>query len=667
MGFYCNPNMIRIPLETFTYNNQSDIIKGPEVVRSSKWNIDSQRNHFITSLDDKCRTLYDAFRYGATKSNGGFCLGWRNTPLLPYQWLTYDEVLLRAQNFGSGLISMGLKSGVHTMVGIYSRNCPEWVICEQGLYTYSMVIIPLYDSLGSDTLAYVMAECDMRVVVVYNEDSTKSLLESDPPTSLKVIITIKDIRPRLVEEAGKKGIKVLRFTEVEKFGAQNKVADEPPQPGQTATICFARLAAFGETTSNKPKGVMLSHENIMAATCASIVQLGEYAPKNTDVLFSFLPLAHTLEKCCELAVILAGGAIGFYSGDMKLINQDMQGLRPTILPAVPRFINRIYDRVVRKANRTGISRYVFNLALSFKTDEMYKGVIRNDSIWDKLVFWSVRKKLGGRIRLVIVGSAPLAGNVLTFMRAALGCLIVEGYGQTECVAPCTLTAPGDPQPDQVGPPLPCNNLKLVDVPDMEYFSAHGQGEVCVFGKNVFQGYYREPERTNLALDCEGWLHTGDIGEWLPNGTLKLIDRKKQIFKVAQGEYVAPEKLEEIYIKSYYISQVFIHGDSVKSCVVAIIVPDVQTVQDWAANKNIPNESFTALCYNREVKSLIMKEIEDLGREFHLKYYEQVKDIYLHPNLFSIQNGLLSSTGKLMRTKLVKYFKPQLEDMCARMD
>jgi len=664
MGYY-NPNMIRIPLETFTYNNQSDTIKCPELVRTSKWNVDAQKNIFTTHLEDDCRTLYDAFRTGAAKSNGGICLGWRNSPILPYQWLTYEEVLLRAQNFGSGLISMGLKTGMHTMVGIYSRNCPEWVICEQGLYTYGMVCVPLYDSLGADTRAYVIKECDMRVVILYNEESAVNFLDSEPPKCLKVIITIRDIRPRIVEEIIKKGIKVLRFTEVEKFGAQNKVPDAPPKPNQTATICFAKLAAFGETTQNKPKGVMLSHQNIMAATAASVLQLGEYAPNKNDILFSFLPLAHTLEKCCELAIFMSGGAIGFYSGDLRLINQDMKALKPTILPAVPRFINRIYDRVVKTANRTSLTRHIFNIALSFKTDEMYKGIVRNNSIWDKLVFWTVRQQLGGRIRLVIVGSAPLAGNVLTFMRAALGCIIVEGYGQTECVAPCTLTAPGDPQPDQVGPPLPCNNIKLVDVPDMEYFAAHGQGEVCVQGANVFLGYYREPERTSLALDPEGWLHTGDIGEWLPNGTLKIIDRKKQIFKVAQGEYVAPEKLEEIYMKSYYISQVFIHGDSLKSCVVGVIVPDVLSIQDWAGKRNIPNQSFTALCNNREVKNLIMKQIEELGLEHNLKYYEKVKDIYLHPNLFSIQNGLLSSTGKLMRTKLVKYFKPQLEDMCNR--
>ena len=433
--------------------------------------------------------MYDAFRYGAAKSKGGICLGWRNSQTNPYQWLTYGEVILRAEKFGCGLLTMGLSPGVHSMVGIYSRNCTEWVIAEQGLYCYSMVTVPLYDSLGPDARAFVISEGEVRIVVAFDEVNVKNILDSAPPC-LKVIVTVRDVKPRMVEEADSLGIKIVRFNEVEKFGATNKVEEMPPKPDNIATICFSRLAAFGNTLLGRPKGVMLSHENFIAATSACILQLGIYAPNSSDILFSFLPLAHTLERCCELSVYMSGGAVGFYSGNLKSIAADMKTLKPTILPAVPRFLNRIYDSCVATANKTNWFRHIFNFALSKKTDELYKGIIRKDSIWDTLIFWFVRQKVGGNVRLMIVGSAPLAGNVITFMRAAMGCIIVEGYGQTECVAPCTLTAQGDPQPDHVGPPLPCNNIKLEDVPDMEYFSSQGQGEVCIMGANVFQGYFR---------------------------------------------------------------------------------------------------------------------------------------------------------------------------------
>lgn len=202
---------------------------------------------------------------------------------------------------------------------------------------------------------------------------------------------------------------------------------------------------------------------------------------------------------------------------------------------------------------------------------------------------------------------------------------------------------------------------------MEYWTNKGQGEVCIKGSNVFLGYYRDPDMTSAVIDEEGWLHTGDVGEWLPNGTLKIIDHKKQIFKLSNGEYIAPENIERVATYSRYIAQCFVHGDSLKSCVIAVIVPRQKTIQEWADRRNIPSHSFTALCSHRDLKRFIMEELKSLSKEAELAYYEEVKEIYLHPDLFSAHNGLLSSSGKLMRQKLVKYFKPQLEDMYKHLD
>jgi len=665
MGYY-NPNLIQIPVESFSFNNQSDASILQEGVRVSKWNHDAQDSQFTKYIDPNIKTLYETFRRGATKSHGGPCLGFRKTLFSGYQWMTYEEVIKRAENFGSGLISMGLSPGVHTMVGIYSKNCPEWVIAEQGLYSYSMVTVPLYDGLGLDARAFVIKECEMKIIVAYDEFNVRNILDSTQEC-LKVIVTVQDVNPRLVEEADNLGIKIVRFADIEQFGNDCREETVPPSPDTIATICFSRLAAVGARLLGRPKGVILSHENIVAATSACIVQLGMYAPRRTDVLFSFLPLSHNLERCCELAIFMAGGAVGFYSGNIKFANNDMKALKPTILPAVPKFLNRIYDDCVAVANKTNWFRHIFNYALSKKTDELDKGIIRKTSIWDALIFWFVRNKVGGNVRLIITGSAPLAGNVITFLRSAMGCVLVEGYGQTECVAPCSLTVQGDPAPDHVGPPLPCNNIKLKDIPDMEYWTNKGQGEVCIKGANVFLGYYRDPDMTSAVIDENGWLHTGDVGEWMPNGTLKIIDHKKQIFKLSNGEYIAPENIERVATYSRFIAQCFVHGDSLKSCVIAVIVPRQKTIQEWAERRNIPSHSFTALCSHRDLKRFIMEELRSLSKEAELAYYEEVKEIYLHPNLFTAQNGLLSSSGKLMRQKLVKYFKPQLEDMYKHLD
>ena len=176
---------------------------------------------------------------------------------------------------------------------------------------------------------------------------------------------------------------------------------------------------------------------------------------------------------------------------------------------------------------------------------------------------AVQEGFGGRLRLMVVGSAPLATNVINLVRCALGAVIVEGYGQTECTAPCTLTFPGDYEAGHVGPPIAACAVKLVDVAEMEYYACNGEGEICVKGPTVFHGYLNDREKTDEVLDSNGWLHTGDIGKWMENGTLKIIDRKKHIFKLSQGEYIAPEKLENIFIRSPFVAQIFVHGESLK--------------------------------------------------------------------------------------------------------
>lgn len=184
---------------------------------------------------------------------------------------------------------------------------------------------------------------------------------------------------------------------------------------------------------------MLTHENVVADVSATLLQLGDQKPNCSDVMMSFLPLAHMLERICQIAVYMQGGAIGFFGGDIRNLMDDMKALRPTITPAVPRLLNRIFDKVQSGLNSSSLKRFLFNAALSSKENELRRGIIRNNTIWDKLVLGKVQDSMGGRIRLLVVGSAPLAGSVLTFMRCALGCVIVEGYGQTECVAPTTLT------------------------------------------------------------------------------------------------------------------------------------------------------------------------------------------------------------------------------------
>jgi len=645
-------------LPPFDLDNQT-IIEGPELIHYSRFAKEGKEMKFMRYLYDDTRTLYDVFRRGARVSNNGPCLGWREGSNKQYTWMRYEEALLRAQNFGSGLVSLGLQAGSNTLVGIYSQNCPEWVLAEHGLYSYSMVVVPLYDTLGPEACKYIINQASMTTVICETDEKCRSIL-NDPSHCLKHIIHIKPISCGTMQMAEDRGLRVYSFEDIEKLGAEKKNRPYPPQPSDLCTICYT------SGTTGKPKGVMLSHENIVADVSATLLQLGDQKPNCTDVMLSFLPLAHMLERVCEVSVYMQGGCVGFFGGDIRNLMDDMKVLRPTITPAVPRLLNRIFDKVQTGLNQSSLKRFLFNAALSSKENELRRGIIRNNTIWDKLVLGKVQESMGGRIRLLVVGSAPLAGSVLTFMRCALGCVIVEGYGQTECVAPATLTVQGDSTPDHVGPPIPCCAIKLVDVPEMNYYAVSGQGEICIKGTNVFMGYFKEPERTKETLDEEGWLHTGDVGTFLSNGTLKIIDRKKHIFKLSQGEYIAPEKIENEYLKSQYVAQIYVYGESLKSCVIAVVVPDVENVKYYAAEHQIPG-TLSVLSNLPEIKSLILNDITELGKKAGLKSFEQVKDIYLHPDVFSVQNGLLTPTLKSKRPELRTYFKPQLEDMYSKLD
>uniref|UniRef100_A0A914WJJ4 long-chain-fatty-acid--CoA ligase n=1 Tax=Plectus sambesii TaxID=2011161 RepID=A0A914WJJ4_9BILA len=276
--------------------------------------------------------------------------------------------------------------------------------------------------------------------------------------------------------------------------------------------------------------------------------------------------------------------------------------------------------------------------------------------------------MGGRVRLMITGSAPLAENVLTFIRAAMGCIVIEGYGQTECVAACTVTMEGDHTPGHVGMPSPCCAIKLVDVPELNYFAKDRAGEVCIKGTNIFRGYYKNPQQTAETLDQDGWLHTGDIGRWTETGTLKIVDRKKHIFKLAQGEYVAPEKIENIYVRSKYVAQSFVHGESLKSCLIAVVVPDPEVLPGAVAQAlGIKGESMEALCKNDAVKKLILDDMLKVGKEAGLFTFEQVRDIYLAPDMFTVENNLLTPTLKSKRPQLLDHFRDQLSAMYKNLD
>uniref|UniRef100_A0A1A8MIW7 Long-chain-fatty-acid--CoA ligase n=1 Tax=Nothobranchius pienaari TaxID=704102 RepID=A0A1A8MIW7_9TELE len=614
-------------------------------------------SRLLTHYHDDARTMYEVFQRGLHISGDGPCLGSR-LPNQPYKWMSYKEVTARAEHVGSGLLHQGCQPNSNQFIGVFAQNRPEWIISELACYTYSMVVVPLYDTLGADAIRFIINTADISTVICDKMEKAQVLLNNverkDTPRLGRIILM--DAFDSDVVERGKScGVHVQALQEVEALGRDHYRKPIPPAPDDLSIVCFT------SGTTGNPKGVMLTHGNVVADFAGFLKVTDKVIfPNQDDCLISFLPLAHMFERLIENVVYCHGGRIGFYQGDIRLLPDDMKALRPTIFPVVPRLLNRMYDKIFSQAN-TPLKRWLLNFAAKRKGAEVSRGIIRSDSIWDKIFFSKIQASLGGRLRMIITGAAPTSPTVLGFLRAALGCQVYEAYGQTECTAGCTYTTPGDWTSGHVGAPLPCNLIKLVDVPEKNYFASKGEGEVCVKGPNVFKGYLKDPERTAETLDVDGWLHTGDIGKWLPNGTLKIIDRKKHIFKLAQGEYISPEKIENIYIRSEPVAQLYVHGDSLQSCLVGIVVPDPEVMPEWAKKKGLLG-TYKDLCKNTELKKAILEDLVRLGKANGLLSFEQVKNIYIYSEMFSIENGLLTPTLKAKRPELKEFFKAKIDDL-----
>uniref|UniRef100_A0A7N9ARF6 Arachidonate--CoA ligase n=1 Tax=Mastacembelus armatus TaxID=205130 RepID=A0A7N9ARF6_9TELE len=585
------------------------------------------------------RTAYDMFQRGLNISGNGPCLGFRK-PGQPYQWISYTEVAEQAQVLGSGLLAKGCQPNPQQFVGIFAQNRPEWIISELACYTYSMAVVPLYDTLGLEAMIHILNLAEISLVICDREEKAASLLENKEKgktSKLSCLVLFNSFSDAFVERAKNCEVEVLKLEQL-----------MPPQPKDLAVVCFTS----GTTALSLPCALLILF---------LVFSQGSFVIQRDDVSISYLPLAHMFERMIQVVSMFCHGArVGFYQGDISLLMDDIKTLKPTFFPVVPRLLNRIYDKVLGSVT-SPLRRALLHYAVRRKQAELSSGVVRNNSLWDKLVFNRIQASLGGNLRFALTASAPISPTVLSFLRATLGCLIFEGYGQTECTAGCTFSMPGDWTAGHVGAPLPCAMVKLVDIPDMNYYAKNGDGEICIRGPSVFRGYLKDPEMTAEALDSDGWLHSGDVGQWLPNGTLRIIDRKKHIFKLSQGEYIAPEKIENVYMRCVPVLQVFVYGDSLQSYLIGIVVPDPEVFVDWAKERGFVG-SYMELCMN---PNAVLEDMKAVGKEAGLKSFEQVQDLYLHPEMFSIANGLLTPTLKSRRTDIRRVFQEQISSMYSK--
>ncbi|XP_028115480.1 long chain acyl-CoA synthetase 4-like isoform X3 [Camellia sinensis] len=541
-----------------------------------------------------------------------------------YVWLTYKEVYDIVIKVGNAIRSLGVEEGGRC--GIYGGNCAEWIMSMEACNAHGLYCVPLYDTLGAGAVEFILCHAEVTIAFV-EEKKIPEVLKTFPSATkyLKTIVSFGKVSPEQKEEVEKFGLAIYAWDEFLLLG-DDKQYDPPVK--KKSDIC---TIMYTSGTTGDPKGVLISNNSIVTLIAGVRCLLGS---------------VHEL--------------------DVKLLTEDIGELKPTIFCAVPRVLDRIYAGLQQKISSGGLLKNtMFNFADSYKLHNMKKGSKHVDAapLCDKIVFNKVKHGLGGNVQLILSGAAPLATHVEAFLRVVACCHVLQGYGLTESCAGTFVSLPNElGMLGTVGPPVPNVDVCLESIPEMGYdaLSSTPRGEICIRGDTLFSGYYKREDLTKEVL-IDGWLHTGDVGEWQPNGSMKIIDRKKNIFKLSQGEYVAVENLENVYGSVTGIDSIWVYGNSFESFLVAVVNPNKQVLERWAEENGVPGD-FNSLCENPKAKQNVLVELTRIGKEKKLKGFEFIKAVHLDPEPFDMERDLLTPTFKKKRPQLLKYYQNIVDNM-----
>ena len=565
-----------------------------------------------------------------------------------YEWITYEKALDTIIALSKGYMELDLcpmtpgdpnfpNTKQMRFLGIYSKNRAEWMLCDQAAMAMGITTVPYYDTLGDDIFNYITAHTQLRTIALTASFIPKILSYKSTPEgeeqlcSLKNLILLDDISEELYVKVEEADLKIYKFSEVIEKGNKSEIELNPAKPETVATISYT------SGTTGMPKGVILTHGN-MVGCLAGVLSMDWFDLTLGDSAISYLPLAHMWERLLVQMCIGRGVATGFYNGNVFKLKEDLAQLKPTQMASVPRLYNRFYDVIKSKIDETsGLKRKLIDRALSVKINQYHKTGKTTHFFYDKLVFNKMKNVLGGKMRTMTSGSAPLSAEVLDMLKVCFCTPICEGYAQTETCAGGCVSNSDDKISGHCGTPWFCSELKLIDCPEMEYFATDKdvegnpmpRGEVCYRGTNVTQGYFKDPLRTKDAIDSEGWLHTGDVGQFFKGGRLKIIDRISNCFKLQQGEYIAAEKLENVYIKCPYLAQIFVYGDGMRNYLVALGTLDRDNVFKWAKKTGNREVIYIAIEFEFEEKEDKNKQLLELTQSTELKKVVLESFLYLH--------------------------------------
>lgn len=565
-----------------------------------------------------------------------------------YEWITYKEVAQQIDNFRAALASLGVKKG--DKVAVIADNRVEWAVGAYATYGLGAHYVPMYESQLPKDWKFIVEDSDSVVLLVAKQeiyDQTASWAKEN--AKLRHVICFD--APESADYS---------FAAHLKKGAALSVPSTRPTESEVAGLIYT------SGTTGQPKGVVLSHGNFIS----NVNAIHEVFPmSDTDVSLSFLPWAHSFGQTCELHCLFSmGAALGLAESPTTLL-QNFLEVRPTLLFAVPRVFNRIYDGLQKRmAKESGLKKFLFRKGLevatrrralteqgksSFALNMQYK-------IFDKLIFSKVRDRFGGRLRYAFSGGAALSKEVAEFIDN-MNIIVFEGYGLTETSPIVCANRPGHQKIGTVGKPIPQVEVYICDE-DQNVLPQGKEGEVVVVGPNVLQEYYKRPDSTaEVIFNLHGKkaFRTGDMGAIDAEGYLRITGRFKEQYKLENGKYVVPSPLEEQLKLSGFVNQAFLTGMN-KPYNIVLIVPDFDAVREWATAQGISDTSPEALVQNEKVHAKIGEEITRYGTEF--KGYELPKKWALLVEDFTVANDLMTPKMSIKRNNVMKKYQALIDSL-----
>lgn len=565
------------------------------------------------------------------------------------EWRTYssEDVWDIAQKLCGGLLQLGISNSIleaeqQEKIAIISPNRPEWLITDFGVQMTGAVLTPLYPTISTNDMEYILKEAEVRIVFIADKELYERFKPAfDNTSSVQHVYSFDKIEG------------VNNWLElIEKNATPNQSIIDKITESTLATIIYT------SGTTGQPKGVMLTHKNIVSNVYDSMPAFS-FAEKGARTL-SFLPLNHIFERTVSYIYIDADISI-YYAESMDTIGDNLKEVKPLVFTTVPRLLEKVYEKILAKGlDLKGIKRALFfwALKLGFKFDNHDRG-----SAWyrwqlklaNKLIFSKWREALGNNVKAIVTGSAPCQPRLIRVFTAA-NIIIMEGYGLTE-TSPVISVNRYNSEGRRIG--------SIGTLIDNVQVKIEDDGEILCKGNNVMIGYYKHPELTKEVLTDDGWLKTGDIGEWVEGRFLKITDRKKEIFKTSGGKYVAPQVVENKLKESIFIEQLIVIGAG-RKFVSALIVPSFSHARSWLKDKgfDVPEHN-DELIKMPGVIDLIQRQIDKYNPMF--SHPEQVKKFVLLPNEWTIDTMELTPSLKIKRKVILEKYATQIEDIYGKSD